>query len=160
MEEIIQGVLNDYMIPGFITLIGSFMVYGMGHGAAWLKSHSASAKVRGAIEWMHTLAYQAVQEQEQVAVRELKLNGNWDLEGQAKVKAKAREVVARHLGSGGLAAIQKRLGHKGKGGKEIVLGMIDSAIEAAVAGLKTPGMELNLAAPAPVSDADTKPIGS
>ena len=156
MEEIIQSVLNDYLIPGFITLIGSLLVYGMGHGATWLKEQSGNTKVKGAIDWVHTLARQAVLEQEQIAVKHLKINGDWGLEGQQKVKAKAREVLERHLGENGMKLLQARFGHKGEDGKKIVQGMLDSAIEMAVAEMngKSPGI------PFGVSDAPTASLES
>lgn len=150
MEQIIQATLNDYVIPSVVTALGSLLVYLLGIAAQWLKSHVRDSQFRGAVDKLTHLASQAVHEQEQILVKSLKVSGDWNLRSQASAKAKAREVVERHLGGPGMAALQAGLGHrKGEDGQKVVQGMLDSAIEAAVAQMSAGGLTIESTAEGP-----------
>lgn len=142
MEPIIQSALNEYVIPSLVTAVGSLLVYLLGFAAKWLKSHVGDARFQGAVDKLTHLATQAVHEQEQNMVKALKVSGDWNLTTQLAAKDKAREVVERHLGERGLAALQVGMEHSGSDGRIVVRGMLDSAIEAAVFRMGTGGLAL------------------
>lgn len=136
MESEIHHVLQSYVYPSLISAFGALAVFGLTLLSRWLQSKVKDDRAQSMIQRLTTLALNAVLEQEQIRVKPLKANGEWDPANQSIVKDRAKGVVLRHLGDKGMKQAKVALGHKDEGGEVVIDGMVDTLIEAAVAEIR------------------------
>jgi len=106
------------IILGVLALLGSLLAVGIPlvskKISTWLEAKGKGAKASAALkalqcfnEKLRTLATSAVAEVEQTLVRQLKADGTWNAETAMKARDTAVEVMTRHAGENGLAALKE-----------------------------------------------------